>query len=62
MAERFQYSFVDYDSKNRTFGETIPAGVVRVLNENGAEGWELFKYEEVGDFVRLWLKRRILID
>jgi len=60
MPMSFEYKFVDYDAENRTSGETVPDGVVKLLNANGAEGWELFKYEEVGDFVRLWLKRRII--
>jgi hypothetical protein len=56
MAQIYEYKIVEYDAKNRPSDETIPTGVLKLLNANGANGWELFKYENDGDLVRLWMK------
>jgi hypothetical protein len=61
MSDRFEYRVVSYDRANRPGGESEVEGVVRLLNANGAQGWELDRFEdsENDQYRMLWLKRRV---
>lgn len=62
MMTPYEYKFVSYDRVNQVAGETEEEGVVRLLNANQAQGWELERTEDSephGEFRLLWLRRQM---
>lgn len=61
MSERLEYRAVVFDRKNRAQDETETEGVLKILNANGSQGWDLVKFDSSsnGETLVLWMKRRI---
>jgi Domain of unknown function (DUF4177) len=56
----YEYKAVPYDLQNRVQGETEIQGILKLLNANGAQGWELDRFLDSPDgrYRNLILKRR----
>lgn len=62
MPTAFEYKFVSYDRANPIAGETEEEGVVRLLDVNRSQGWELDRFEDSepdGQFRLIWLRRPV---
>jgi len=61
VSYRIEYKAVQYDRVNRAQNETEVQGVEKLLNVNGAQGWELDRFDDSADgrYRILWLKRSV---
>lgn len=59
MTQAFEYRTAVYDRANKPENETEAEGVLKLLNANGSQGWELVQFEDStdGKSRTLWFKR-----
>lgn len=61
MISKFEYRLVAYDRSAKIEGETEVDGVLKLLNANGSQGYELDRFEDSPDnrYRWIWMKRKI---
>ncbi len=60
MTPKFEYRLVTNDRKHHQEGETEAEGVLKLLNANGSQGWELDRFDDSPDkqYRWIWMKRQ----